>query len=185
MKITTKLLALCIILLASSCKDDVPVGFNISKVVPLKFPVELEGIDDKKLPIPGLVNPAPYTIDETFQLTDITSEAGDALDSVIVQSLQYKIEGVESDEEFYMEEFSFVITRSEGDTIAQLDLFKNAAIQDIKITDFTFYDSDALVAALENAEIITVTTTIDFAEIPNPIDFKFTFYFDVLAKVRP
>ena len=62
-----------------------PVGFNISKVVPLKFPVELEGIDDPKLPILGLVKPCTLYVDETFQLTDHHSEAGDALDSVIMQ----------------------------------------------------------------------------------------------------
>lgn len=186
MKILTSVLSLCLLVLLSNC-GEAPVGFNIGKVVPLDFPVELEGINDVKLPIQGLANPPAYTLEESFELTDVTSDV-DAVSEIVINSLEYKIEGVDSNENFNMDEFTILVKRPglNGDIIAELTLFENGdPIANVARQSITNFDGNALATALSLEEEITTTTTVDFAEIPSPIKFDFTFYFDVIAKVRP
>jgi hypothetical protein len=184
MKITTTALLLLSLVVFTRCGTE-GVGVNVGKVVPVKFPVALEGINDPRLPILGLTNPPAYELNESFQLSDITSQGGDAIESIVVNALQYKIEGVDSNENFQMENFSVTITRAGGAQIAQFDLFTGGTITNQPKTSITNYDSNALVEAMKAEEEINIKTVIDFAEIPSPIDFDFTFYFDVFVKVRP
>lgn len=186
MKLSTIVVALCILTVTYSC-GDAPIGFNIGKVVPLDFPVELEGINDSKLPIQGLANPPAYTLVETFELTDVTSEVN-AVEEILINSLEYKIEGVDASEDFQMDEFTILVRRAgiNGAVIAELTLFENGdPIANVSRQSITNFDGVELAAALRAEEEITTSAIVDFAEIPSPIEFEFTFYFDVVVKVRP
>ncbi len=184
MRILTTVLSLCVLTVLVNCGTE-EVGFNIGQVVPVEFPVELTGINDTKLPIQGLVNPPAYTISETFELSDVTSD-GSLVSEVVVNGLAYKIEGVDSGEDFQMDQLRLVVT--DGSTvILDLTVFQSgqpiANVSKLELNSSQF-NSAALTAALEAERTVSVTTTVDFAEIPSPIKFDYTFFFDVVAKVR-
>lgn len=188
MKITATALSLCILLVISSCDDVMPVGFNIKKVLPIEFPVELEGTDDPLLNNTVLnSNPPAYTLTETFDLKDLTAGFDNSvIDSLSIQGIYYKIEGVDiGSEDFQMDEFSIEVIKDNGDNIIQFTLYENEKVRDITKTKVEDFDAIALVAALQNGETITVIAILDFAEIPHPVDFDFTFFFDTYARVRP
>lgn len=185
MRILTTVLSLCVLTVLVNCGTE-EVGFNIGQVVPVEFPVELTGINDPKLPVQGLFNPPAYTITESFELADVTSESSSVISEIVINGLAYKIEGVDAGEDFQMDELRLLVTDG---SIVILDLlvFQSgqpiANVSKLELNSSQF-NSAALTAALEAERTVTVTTTVDFAEIPSPIKFDYTFFFDVVAKVR-
>ena len=117
MRILSTVFILGALLVLASC-GDAPVGFNIAKEVPLDIPVELEGINDPKLPQTGLINPPAYAPDpQTFNLSDVTSDTGDNIE-VVINGLAYEITGVDNTEDFQMDEFTIIV--EDGTTLRQL-----------------------------------------------------------------
>jgi hypothetical protein len=184
MRILTTVLSLCVIAVLVNCGTE-DVGFNIGQVVPVGFPVELTGINDSKLPVQGLINPPAYSISEEFKLSDVTSD-GSLVEEVVINGLAYKIEGVDDGEKFDMDQLRIQVL--DGSTvILDLTVFTAgqpiANVSKLELSE-TQFNSGALTAALEAERTVDVITTADFAEIPDPIEFDFTFFFDVVAKVR-
>ncbi|WP_258103701.1 hypothetical protein [Marinoscillum sp. MHG1-6] len=182
MRILTTVLSLCILLGLMSCGEE-GVGFNIGKEIPVEFPVQLSGINDPKLPFVN-VNPPAYTVSDTYNLSEVT---GDAAESVVLKKISYEVSNVDAGEAYQMDEVSVTIRdQTTASDIGTFFIFLNEPLANKSYTqiDSTAISYTALEQALLEEHTLEVSSTFDFQELGGSVDFDFTFYFDVIAKVR-
>lgn len=171
-------------LLAISC-GDAGVGFNIGKEFPVEIPVDIPAAELGDVNIPG-INPPPVTREEEYSLEGAGYDDLNNLEEVLVKGLAYEISGVESNEQVNLDQLTITLENQFGTTIAEIDITSSQLSNVSKTSIGNAAGLNALKQALDNQEDIVVITTFDFAEIPSSgnIDFDFTLYFDVVAKVR-
>ncbi len=180
MKLFTAILSLALLSAIVGCGDE-GIGFNIGKEVPIDVPVDLP-VGDPRLIGLGL-DPPPVSFTETYDLSEVASDSDlENLDEVLVNGVAYEISGVSTAEQVGLDEFSLVFSSPSG-TLGSISL-TTPTLQDVAKTDANF-DYTALTNALANKETITSEIVVDFATVPaEDILFDFTFYFDVIVKIR-
>lgn len=182
MKLFTAILSLALLSVIVGCGDE-GIGFNIGKEVPATIPVDLPFSNPGNLPV-GF-NPDAYTEETEFNLTDIASEDDlDNLDGIVINAISYDLTGITSGEDVQVDNFSLSFRTEGGILLATIPIATNAPLANISKSEADFNQA-GLQSALENNETIISEFTIDFQTVPNnDIDFDFTFYFDVVVKIR-
>lgn len=159
------------------------LGFNIGKEFPLGIPFD---IPSGSLPISIPGNPDGKTETESYSLSkvDAFSDDLDNVEDVVIEGLAYEISGVDNGENYALDEIT--IELKEGGTIIGSITLPGSQLQNVPKTDVTSdFSLDELAQILRNKGTITSDVTFDFGEVPNDdISFNFSFYFDVVVKVR-
>lgn len=178
-----------------SCGEE-GVGFNVKKEFPLELPIDLP-VGSSKLVADALNaagDPEPFTESDTYNLDKVEAFDMGSLDSVIVNSIKYELTGIENDEAFRVQTISIELFKNDV-SIGEFNLTDELPedsenpdqyfLANIPQSEIVGLDLDELASVLQEGGDITSTVTFDFGEFPDKdIDFDFTFYFDVLAKLR-
>ncbi len=180
------------VLLGITACGDAGVGFNITKAVPITVPVNIPIPDPSDAgAVDRLLNLNPPSKTVVYDLNDIEAFEG-ALDglrdqeSIIINSLAYQFEGLDSNEEVDMD--GMLITLNTFDT--NLDLLNvRRRLQNIDRTPISLTQEagDAMVRALTSGEPVTADIVFDLAELPadaDSITFDYSLIFDITIRAR-
>lgn len=176
MRILTTVVCLCFLATMFGC-GEAGVGFNIGKEVPVDIPVDLP-IGDPLLGSLG-GDPAPISQSDNYNISEVT---GDSFDEILVQGVYYSLSDVGSSEQVDLDAITIQLSGSNG-SIGSIDI-TTPTLQDISKTTANF-DHAALTTAIQSGNDVISEVTFDFGEYPSEdLNFTFTFYFDVVAKIR-
>lgn len=170
---------------AFSCGEE-GIGFNIGKEFPLDIPVDLPNGTPKFVEqVPG--DPGPVTFSDTYSLENVDefSEDLDQLEDIILKNLAFEISGVDASEQFELDSINITLKSEFGVTIAEIKV-ETPVLNNVAKTNIGDPAGlEALAQALDRKEDIESEVSFDFGEVPNEdINFDFTLYFDVVAKIR-